>query len=101
MASPTSAATRRTGWPPSHARLGALGAAVTETEDGLRIQPRPLQPNLFHTYADHRMVMAGAVLALRCPGLVVEDAGTVAKTLPEFTQLWHHLVSPSTSAANA
>jgi 3-phosphoshikimate 1-carboxyvinyltransferase len=41
------------------------------------------------------------VLGLHRPGLVIEDAGTVAKTLPEFTQLWHRLVSPGTSAATA
>ncbi|MGA8977593.1 MAG: 3-phosphoshikimate 1-carboxyvinyltransferase, partial [Pedococcus sp.] len=81
--------------------LGTLGTVVTETEDGLRITPKPLRPSLFHTYADHRMVMAGAVLGLRCPGLVIEDVDTVAKTLPQFTQLWHHLVSPGTSAATA
>jgi len=40
------------------------------------------------------MVMAGAVLGLRAPGLVVADPGTVAKTLPEFVDLWHGLVDP-------
>jgi 3-phosphoshikimate 1-carboxyvinyltransferase len=74
--------------------LGDRGATVTETEDGLRIAPGPLTGGLFHTYADHRMVMAGAVLGLRAPGLVVEDPGTVAKTLPEFVELWHRLVDP-------
>lgn len=72
--------------------LGATGATVTETDDGLRIAPGPLSGGLFHTYADHRMVMAGAVLGLRTPGLVVEDPGTVAKTLPEFVDLWHGVV---------
>ena len=74
--------------------LGALGAGVTETEDGLRITPRPLAGGLFHTYADHRMVMAGALVGLRAPGLVVEDPDTVAKTLPDFVSLWQGLVEP-------
>ncbi|SDO64155.1 3-phosphoshikimate 1-carboxyvinyltransferase [Pedococcus dokdonensis] len=74
--------------------LGACGAAVTETDDGLRIAPGTLTGRRFHTYADHRMVMAGAVLGLRVPGLVVEDPGTVAKTLPEFVDLWHCVVDP-------
>ena len=74
--------------------LGATGATVTETDDGLRIVPGALTGGLFHTYADHRMVMAGAVLGLRAPGLVVADPGTVAKTLPEFVDLWHGLVDP-------
>jgi 3-phosphoshikimate 1-carboxyvinyltransferase len=68
--------------------LGALGAEVTETDDGLHIVPRPLSPSRFHTYSDHRMVMAGAVLGLAVPGLVLEDPGTVAKTLPTFPELW-------------
>ena len=68
--------------------LGAVGAQVTETADGLHIVPRPLSPATFHTYGDHRMVMAGAVLGLAVPGLVVEDPDTVAKTLPTFVELW-------------
>ncbi len=73
--------------------LGGLGAVVEETEDGLRITPRPLHAGTFHTYADHRMVMAGAVLGLAVPGLVVEDVGTVAKTMPEFVDLWRRMLS--------
>ncbi len=75
--------------------LSALGATVIEREDGLRIEPRPLRAPAerpWRTYADHRMVMAGAVLALQVPGLIIEDAGTVAKTLPEFVELWTAMV---------
>ena len=68
--------------------LGALGALVDETDDGLHIVPRPLSSARFSTYGDHRMVMAGAVLGLAVPGLVLEDPGTVAKTLPTFVDLW-------------
>jgi 3-phosphoshikimate 1-carboxyvinyltransferase len=78
--------------------LSGLGAVVDETDDGLRITPRPLHAGTFHTYADHRMVMAAAVLGLVLPGLVVEDVGTVAKTLPEFTQLWAHMLSDRVTA---
>ena len=38
------------------------------------------------------MVMAGAVLGLAVPGLVVEDPDTVAKTLPTFVELWSGLL---------
>ncbi len=75
-----------------HDELTALGAEVTETEDGLRIVPRPLRPGRVRTYADHRMVMAAAVLGLAVPGIVVEDPGTVAKTMPEFTTLWARML---------
>ena len=73
--------------------LTGLGARVEETDDGLRITPQPLTGGLVHTYADHRMVMAAAVLGLDVPGVVVEDVGTVAKTMPEFTTLWGRMLS--------
>ena len=73
--------------------LVALGAEVDETPDGLRITPKPLRPGRFHTYADHRMVMAAAVLGLAVPGIVVEDVGTVAKTMPAFTELWDDMLA--------
>ena len=78
--------------------LGRLGAQVEETEDGLHITPRPLHGGTFATYADHRMVMAAAVLGLRVPGVVVEDVGTVGKTLPEFTDLWERMLHDRVSA---
>ncbi len=77
--------------------LRRIGCGVQEREDGLRIEPRPLSGGMFHTYADHRMVMAGAVLGLRAPGLVVEDVGTVAKTLPGFVPLWESMLMGSSA----
>ena len=73
--------------------LGALGAHVEQTGDGLHIRPARLTAGRFHTYADHRMVMVAAVLALAVPGLVVEDPGTVAKTLPDFVALWEGMLA--------
>lgn len=78
--------------------LGALGGDVTETDDGLIIRPRRLFGGLFHTYADHRMVMAGAVLGLAVPGVVVENVATVAKTLPTFTTLWARMLGAGPDA---
>lgn len=72
--------------------LSALGGSVTETADGLAISPAPLHGGTFHTYEDHRLVMAGAVLGLRVPGIVVEDPATVGKTFPGFTQAWRSMV---------
>ncbi|GAA3580351.1 3-phosphoshikimate 1-carboxyvinyltransferase [Amycolatopsis ultiminotia] len=72
--------------------LTALGAGVTETGDGLRITPAPLHGGVFHTYDDHRLVMAAAVLGLRVPEVHVENPGTVGKTFPEFTATWNELV---------
>jgi 3-phosphoshikimate 1-carboxyvinyltransferase len=68
--------------------IGRLGGDVRETEDGLEITPRPLHGDVIATYDDHRIVMAAAVLGLVVPDVKVENAATVAKTLPEFTELW-------------
>jgi 3-phosphoshikimate 1-carboxyvinyltransferase len=73
--------------------LGALGARVTELDDGLRIEPGPLRAGVMRTYDDHRLVMAGAVLGLVVPGLVLDDAATVAKTYPGFVEDWTRLVN--------
>jgi len=39
------------------------------------------------------MATAGAVLGLRVPGVLVEDVGTTAKTLPDFPRLWTAMLS--------
>lgn len=76
--------------------LTALGAHVTETDDGLVIEPIPAgaeATGVWHAYADHRMATAGAILGLRVPGVRVDDIGTTAKTLPDFPGLWADLVT--------
>lgn len=77
--------------------LTGIGADVTETDDGLHIRPGRLHGGRFRTYADHRMVMAAAILGLAVPDLVVEDVGTVAKTLPTFTGLWEEMLAQEPS----
>ncbi len=74
--------------------ITALGGDVTETDDGLRIRPRPLHGGLVRTYHDHRMAMAAAVLGLAVDGIVIQDVDTTAKTLPQFTSRWSALVAP-------
>ncbi|HEX2315887.1 MAG TPA: 3-phosphoshikimate 1-carboxyvinyltransferase [Thermomonospora sp.] len=72
--------------------INALGGDVRELPDGLEIRPRPLRGGLFHTYEDHRMVMAAAVLGLAVDGVEVENVATVGKTLPGFTELWARML---------
>ncbi|MDQ1705048.1 MAG: 3-phosphoshikimate 1-carboxyvinyltransferase [Frankiaceae bacterium] len=73
--------------------LGGLGARVNEEPDGLRIEPRPMVGGLFRTYADHRLAMAAAVLALVVPGVLVQDVETTAKTFPGFADAWLSMLS--------
>lgn len=73
--------------------FNALGGDVTQLEDGLAIRPKPLRGGLFHTYADHRMAHAAAVVGLLVDDLQIENIGTTAKTLPEFPAMWSELAS--------
>ncbi|MGA4992017.1 3-phosphoshikimate 1-carboxyvinyltransferase [Nonomuraea bangladeshensis] len=68
--------------------INRLGGDAEETDDGLIIRPRPLHGGVFHSYDDHRMATAGAVIGLRVPGVEVENIATTAKTLPEFVRMW-------------
>ncbi|MFE6779143.1 3-phosphoshikimate 1-carboxyvinyltransferase [Streptomyces sp. NPDC057702] len=79
--------------------LNGLGGDVTETEDGLRIRPRPLHGGVFHTYEDHRLATAAAVLGLTVSGVQVENVATTAKTLPDFPGLWTGMLDQTTGAA--
>ncbi|GAA2752188.1 3-phosphoshikimate 1-carboxyvinyltransferase [Kitasatospora cinereorecta] len=72
--------------------INDLGGDVTETEDGLRIRPRPLHGGVFHTYEDHRLATAAAVIGLAVDGVLVENVATTAKTLPDFPQMWADLL---------
>jgi 3-phosphoshikimate 1-carboxyvinyltransferase len=80
--------------------FNALGGDVTETEDGLRIVPRPLHGGVFHTYEDHRLATAAAVIGLVVPGVEVENIATTAKTLPDFPELWAGLLGTSSESGS-
>ena len=75
--------------------INALGGSVEATSDSLRITPKPLRGGLFHTYGDHRMAMAAAVLGLRVGGVVIENVETTDKTLPNFVDRWTRLLDNS------
>jgi 3-phosphoshikimate 1-carboxyvinyltransferase len=72
--------------------LGGLGADVVETDDGLSLRPARLHGGLFHTYADHRMAHAGAVVGSAVDDVLVEDIATTSKTFPGFPDAWRRLL---------
>jgi 3-phosphoshikimate 1-carboxyvinyltransferase len=72
--------------------LSELGADVRETADGLEIVPERLRGGTFHTYADHRMAHAGAVIGLAVPGVELDDVDCTTKTMPDFPALWSTMV---------
>lgn len=78
--------------------INLLGGNVVEEETSLRITPagkfgEGLHGGTFHTYDDHRLATAGAVIGLVVPGIEVENIATTRKTLPDFPGLWQSLIS--------
>lgn len=72
--------------------ISGLGGRARELEDGIAIEPAPLQGGLWRSYADHRMATTGAVIGLRVPGVQVEDVASTSKTMPEFTRMWEAML---------
>ncbi|MEN0023173.1 MAG: 3-phosphoshikimate 1-carboxyvinyltransferase [Microbacterium sp.] len=72
--------------------LRELGGEAEELPDGLRIIPRELHGGVWMAHHDHRMATTGALVGLRAAGVEVDDIGTTAKTLPEFTLLWDRML---------
>ena len=78
--------------------INSLGGNVVEEETALHITPngamgKGLHAGVFHTYEDHRLATAGAVIGLVVPGVEIENVATTRKTLPDFPGLWQSLVS--------
>ena len=76
--------------------ITTLGGDVTEEANALTIRPGPLHGGRWRSYADHRMATAGAIVGLRVPGVVVDDIGTTAKTLPGFDAMWAGMLGVTT-----
>ena len=72
--------------------INALGGNVVEEETALHITPAPLHGGVFHTYDDHRLATAGAVIGLVVADIEVENIATTRKTLPDFPGLWSSLL---------
>jgi len=72
--------------------INGLGGKVVEEESALHITPAPLHGGVFHTYEDHRLATAGAVIGLVTPEVLIENVATTRKTLPNFPGLWNSLV---------
>jgi len=78
--------------------INSLGGDVVEDQTSLRITPagkfgKGLHAGTFHTYDDHRLATAGAVIGLVVPGIEIENVATTRKTLPDFPGLWQSLIS--------
>jgi 3-phosphoshikimate 1-carboxyvinyltransferase len=81
--------------------INRLGGDAEETSDGLVIRPAKLHAGVVHSYADHRMATAGAILGLAVEGVQVEDIATTAKTMPDFPRLWADMLAQTGSTGAA
>lgn len=83
--------------------LASVGVRAEELPDGIRVFPvseaEPTHGGQWSAYHDHRIATTGALLGLRVAGVEIDDIGSTAKTLPEFTELWQQLVESGATTA--
>ena len=75
-----------------------LGQGITQGDDFIVIEPRPVRPALVHCYSDHRIAMCFTVLGMATGGVRIEDPACVAKTYPGF---WDDVRNAYVSASQA
>jgi len=83
--------------------LQALGCDSSESADGLLINPVPiaaLKGVRLATHHDHRLAMAWSLIALRVPGISIENPEVVSKSWPQWWAV-RHLMVLSTSPTNS
>ena len=74
--------------------LRRLGVHTEAGEDYLRVTPGVPTGGRVDPHGDHRIAMSLSVLGLRTPGVVIDDPDCVAKTCPQFFDLWTRLEQP-------
>ena len=79
--------------------LERLGAHVHETDDGLSLEPAPLQGAEVRTYGDHRMAMSLALVGLRVAGVRIQEPGCVSKSYPRFFEDLKQVATPASSSS--
>lgn len=73
--------------------LRAMGVAVKEFDDGLRVEPSALHGAKIKTFGDHRIAMAFTVAALLAKGETeIDDAECVRVSFPEFFESLESIV---------
>ena len=73
------------------AELLKMGVNAVVTEDGLRITGGAPRGAVIDTYDDHRIAMSFALAGLRVPGMVIRNEGCVAKSFPDFWDVFEAL----------
>jgi 3-phosphoshikimate 1-carboxyvinyltransferase len=71
--------------------LRKMGIAAVAEADSLRVTGGTPHGSVIETYDDHRMAMSFAMAGLAVPGVRIEDPDCVAKSFPDFWQVWETL----------
>lgn len=66
------------------AELSKMGIGCEILPDGIRIEPGDVEPAVIHTYKDHRMAMAFAVIGTKVSGIVIDDPECCRKTFEKY-----------------
>lgn len=72
--------------------LETLQVRVEEGSDWIRIYPSVPQAGQVDSFQDHRIAMACSLIGLRVRGIEINGAECVAKTCPDFFDLWKSLI---------
>ncbi len=75
--------------------LRQLNIHVDEEKTALTIYPGTPSSGIIRTYQDHRIAMACALIGLKVPGIVIDDASCASKTFPDFFKVFFSVVSSS------
>jgi 3-phosphoshikimate 1-carboxyvinyltransferase len=73
------------------AELAKLGIEAKETADGLIIRGGTPHGATIETYNDHRLAMSFAVAGLQAEGMRITDPDCVAKSFPDFWEVFERL----------
>ena len=79
--------------------IRAMGASVSQTEDGLRIKgaPEKLHPATMDASGDHRIAMAAAIASVVCGDVTILGSNAVNKSYPSFFEDFRRLGGTVTS----
>ncbi|MCI8327958.1 MAG: 3-phosphoshikimate 1-carboxyvinyltransferase, partial [Lachnospiraceae bacterium] len=72
--------------------LKRMGIVVKEGADYLIIYPGMPKPSVVHTYEDHRMAMAFALIGLKSDGIVIENPMCCKKTFENYFDVLDEIV---------
>jgi len=78
--------------------LKQIGCDAIEEDDGLLIRPVPVEQlhgSELSTHDDHRLAMAWSLIALRVPGIVIDEPEVVSKSWPDWWDVRSSLLDGS------